>query len=96
MGHECYMQLILTVSECGGQDDVIRLFSGASTMEGVVEYCLNSTWTPVCGDNWDDTEAAVACRQLGLAGGVHIVNINWLFNHTQWLLWLQTSVETVA
>ena len=69
MGHDCYMLLIHTVPECGGQDDVIRLYNGASALEGVVEYCLNSTWTPVCGDDWDETEAAVACRQLGLAGG---------------------------
>jgi len=59
--------IVLAVSECGGQGDVICLFNGSSAMEGVVEYCLNSTWTPVCGRN------TAACRQLGLAGGVHTV-----------------------
>ena len=47
---------------------MIRLFNGSSVFDGVVEYCLNSTWTPVCGDDWDESEAAVACRHLGLVG----------------------------
>ena len=54
--------------DCGGQDGVIRLFNGSSVFDGEVEYCLNSTWTPVCGDNWDESEAAVACRHLGMVG----------------------------
>ena len=54
--------------DCGGQDGVIRLFNGSSISNGEVEFCFNSTWTPVCGDDWDQSEAAVACRQLGFAG----------------------------
>ena len=51
-------------ADCG-EEQIIRFSNGS---EGVVELCLNYTWTPVCGDKWDDSEAAVACRQLGFAG----------------------------
>ena len=60
--------MIYTVADCGGQVGVIHLFNGSSISNGEVEYCLGSTWTPVCGDDWDESEAAVACRQLGFAG----------------------------
>ena len=64
----------ITLADCGGQEGVIRLFNGSSVSDGVVEYCLDSTWTPVCGDDWDESEAAVACRQLGFAGeGVYVL-----------------------
>ena len=60
--------MIYTVADCRGQVGVIHLFNGSSISNGEVEYCLGSTWTPVCGDDWDESEAAVACRQLGFAG----------------------------
>ena len=64
----------ITLADCGGQVGVIRLFNGSSVLDGVVEYCLDSTWTPVCGDDWDESEAAVACRQLGFAGeGIYMM-----------------------
>ena len=60
--------LYCIIADCGGQEGVIRLFNGSSVSDGEVEYCLDSTWTPVCGDDWDESEAAVACRHLGLVG----------------------------
>ena len=58
---------------------MIRLFNGSSVFNGVVEYCLNSTWTPVCGDDWEESEAAVACRHLGFAGeGVYVLEYEGL------------------
>ena len=62
------LYLICTFADCGGQEGVIRLFNESFISNGVVEYCLDSTWTPVCGDDWEESEAAVACRQLGFAG----------------------------
>jgi len=31
--------------------------------------CVDSSWSSVCWDGWDDTEAAVVCRQLNFTGG---------------------------
>ena len=59
---------VFTLAECGGQNGLLRLFNGTSAMEGKVQFCLNLTWTPVCGDDWDDGEASVVCRQLGFSG----------------------------
>ena len=43
----------------------IRLQGGTAT-EGRVEICNNNVWGTVCEDGWDDTDARVACQQLGL------------------------------
>ena len=68
-----------TVADCRGQEGVIRLYNGSSVSDGEVEYCFNSTWTPVCGDDWDVSEAAVACRQLGFVGeGMRFKNIEYI------------------
>lgn len=30
-----------------------------------MELCVNSRWGTVCGTQWDNRDAAVACRKLG-------------------------------
>ena len=49
------------------EDGDIRLSGGRHYREGRVEVCRNQQWGRVCDDTWDENDAAVACRQLGLS-----------------------------
>ena len=45
----------------------IRLIGGNTIGEGRVEILYSNSWATVCDDRWDNTDAGVVCRQLGLS-----------------------------
>ena len=49
------------------EDGDIRLSGGRHYREGRVEVCRNQQWGRVCDDVWDENDATVVCRQLGLS-----------------------------
>ena len=50
------------------QNGSVRLIGGSNYRMGRVEIFIepNDTWGTVCDDDWDDHDARVVCRQLGL------------------------------
>ena len=47
-------------------DTGIRLFGGINRLEGRVEIMYQGVWGTICVDGWDDNDATVVCRELGL------------------------------
>ena len=45
----------------------IRLTGGNIIGEGRVEILYRNSWATVCDDRWDNTDADVVCKQLGLS-----------------------------
>ena len=63
------------------KEGTIKLVEGHNQTSGKVEIVEDYNWRPICGDEWTEQEAEVACRQLGFKGGVTRV-VNGLCYHT--------------
>ena len=45
----------------------VRIVSGGTPLEGRVEICLDDEWGTVCDQMWNNADASVVCRQLGMS-----------------------------
>ena len=63
--------------ECNDTD--VRLADGTQSVNetfGRVEICFGEIWGTVCDDSWDNGDAAVVCRQLGLSSEGETVTLS--------------------
>jgi len=77
---------LLIVLTTGRAQVRVRLVDGPSSDEGRLEVYYNGTWGTVCDDEFDDTDASVACYMLGYAySGLSIGNHYGAGGGTIWL-----------
>ena len=56
-------------------DGELRLVNGGNRREGRLEICLNRAWGTICREAFNQTEATVACGQLGFSRQGAVIHI---------------------
>ena len=74
------------------ENGAIRLVGGSISREGRVEICVNETWGTICNRMWDNTDASVACRQLGFQPTNATVVPNSAFGVGAGRIWLSNLI----
>ena len=59
--------ILHTLSALRCEEGDLRLIGSSAINQGIVEICKNETWGTICYSNWGQSEANVACRQLGFS-----------------------------
>ena len=47
------------------QHGTVRIANGPNTYTGRVEFCYFGEWRTICGNNFDQQDAAVSCALAG-------------------------------
>lgn len=63
-------------------DGEVRLVGGTDETNGRLEVCVDDVWGTVCDDGFDNNDAEVACRQLGLPTGSMLYCYDQKYNIT--------------
>ena len=63
----CILQIHTPATVCSNGNIRFRDSNVDNDNEGIIQVCINQQWSDVCDESWSESDAIVACRQLGFA-----------------------------